>query len=511
VNGSWPILRWLDDKSDWLSPIAVKEVRQIVRAREFNYAFAASLVAALAIAFFGAADALTGRGTTGSWTFMALMVCLALLGLVVVPTGAFSALRNERMEQTLELITVTALSPRRVVIGKLLAQAVKLITLFAALAPFIAMSFLLGGVDFVTILLSLGIVFMWSVWTAAAFLFLSTLLKSRAQSSVAFGVAAVLMLMILGVSRLPFFFIRGGLGPMIGGPTRSALWWTLAIMISACLVTMTNLILLAENRLSVASGNRVTPLRIGFLVQFFLIVGWTLSFMTGTPRTQADAVTALGTIGGLHLAMVAMFTVTEDLIVPRRALVEMQRPSSWGWIRTLFYPGGGRGAAYVLTQMAFLLTAASLFRPDATRLRWFVAMCGYICFFTGVPAFIYRWMRPASDASLKLRVVVLLLLPLSMMLPDVLYYVFGQPAVLDLAYGRRHLVNPMRTLANWGVVESFRWSVVPFVMGATGLIAYVGLILLGRRMTAGGASSVSERSTARPADEEEPRSATALY
>ena len=88
-------------------------------------------MAGLAVAFFGAADALTGSGTSGSWTFVALMGCLAFLGLAVVPLGAFSALRNERMEQTLELITLTALSPRRVVIGKLLAQGVKLATLFA--------------------------------------------------------------------------------------------------------------------------------------------------------------------------------------------------------------------------------------------------------------------------------------------------------------------------------------------------------------------------------------------
>ena len=67
---------------------------------------------------------------------MSLMTCLTILGLAVVPLGAFSALRNERMEQTLELITLTALSPRRVVIGKLLAQGVKLATLFAAVAPF---------------------------------------------------------------------------------------------------------------------------------------------------------------------------------------------------------------------------------------------------------------------------------------------------------------------------------------------------------------------------------------
>ena len=33
--------RWLDDTSDWLSPIVVKEVRQVVRGREFNYSFGA--------------------------------------------------------------------------------------------------------------------------------------------------------------------------------------------------------------------------------------------------------------------------------------------------------------------------------------------------------------------------------------------------------------------------------------------------------------------------------------
>ena len=62
-------------RSDWLSPIVVKEVRQVVRGREFNYSFFASLVAGLAVAFFGAADALTGNGTAGRWTFIALMGC----------------------------------------------------------------------------------------------------------------------------------------------------------------------------------------------------------------------------------------------------------------------------------------------------------------------------------------------------------------------------------------------------------------------------------------------------
>ena len=45
------VLAWLDDKSDWLSPLVVKEVRQVVRGREFSLSFGASLVAGLIVAF----------------------------------------------------------------------------------------------------------------------------------------------------------------------------------------------------------------------------------------------------------------------------------------------------------------------------------------------------------------------------------------------------------------------------------------------------------------------------
>ena len=269
MSRSRALLDWLENTSDWLSPIVVKEVRQAVRGREFHYSFGISLVVGLAVAFFGAADALTGNGTSGRWTFGALMGCLTFLGLVVVPLGAFSALRNERLEQTLELITLTALSPRRVVIGKLLAQGVKLATLFAGLAPFIAMSFLLGGIDFVTILVSLPVLFMWSMWACAACLFLSSLFKTRAMSGVVLGgvgIVLFLFLLVFGLPRVIFLLSRGAFagGTVFGfGVAGSRSWWVLAIATTVCLATMANLVLLAENRLSLPTEDRVTALRVG--------------------------------------------------------------------------------------------------------------------------------------------------------------------------------------------------------------------------------------------------------
>jgi hypothetical protein len=348
------------------------------------------------------------------------------------------------------------------------------------------MSFLLGGIDFVTIIVSLIVLFMWSLWACAICLFSSTLLKSRAMSGVVFGAVAVVLFIVFGLGRTLFLFRAGvgvGVGVGGGGGTGTEIWWALAIATTICAVTMINLVLLAENRLSLPTENRATPLRVGFLVQFLLIAAWILTFINEAPRIKSNAVEALGVVGGWHLAIVAMFTVTEDLAVPRRVLRRMMPLTSWRRLLAMLQPGGGRGAVYVLVQMVLLVFTAWLFDASWITLRWFLAICGYICFFTGVPALVFRLLKTADDSSLRLRVVVLLLVPVSMILPDVVHYVVWRPEVLDLSYSARHLLNPLRTLANWPIVEARQWTSAPLILGMTGLLAYVALIVLGTRAT----------------------------
>jgi hypothetical protein len=478
---------WLERRSDWLSPIVVKDVRQLVRGREFAYSFGGCLLGGLAVAFFGAADALTGTGTAGNWTFGALTGCLMFLGLVVVPIGAFGALRVERLEQTLDLVILTALSPRRLVVGRLLAQGVKLATFFAAMAPFIAMSFLLGGIDFVTILLSLAAVFLLSMWASAAGLFVSALFKWRTMMGLMVGAAVVVLLFVSGMGPLMMFFARSGVGSAsmaFGFPSASStLWWALGIATTLILASMANLVLLAENRLSLPTEDRTTPLRIGFFVQFVIILGWMLSFIGSAVNVKTNALEALGALAGVHLAIVAMFTVTEDLILPRRVLQQLASPSRWRWLRAAFGPGGGRGAAYVLAQAVLLVGAVSIMAPEPIHVRWFMGMCAYIVFFTGVPVLLFRLVQPERAASLQLRAAVLVLLPLALILPDVIHYLVAQPAALDLTFGARHLLNPLRTLENWAVVESQGWLSVPFGIGLAGVLACGRLIHMGMNIT----------------------------
>jgi hypothetical protein len=309
--------------------------------------------------------------------------------------------------------------------------------------------------------------------------------------TIVFGGAAILLILVVSVGRMIFmvaFAMRGGgMGAAsfgFGFSSAADFWWGLAIASTFVAATMANLVLLAEHRLSLATENRVTPLRIGFLVQFLLIVGWALSFINASAGERSDAVDALGGFGCLHLAIVAIFAVTEDLAVPRRVLLAARASSGWRSLFGVLRPGGGYGALYVLTQMALLFAAAWMLQARWPQLRWYLAACGYICFFTGVPAFAFRFPRPDRRAAVKLRVAVLLSLPLAAILPDLIYYVLWQPEVLNLSYSMRHLVNPINTLANWSTVETAQWHSLPYAMGIAGLVAYVALIYLGLTLTA---------------------------
>lgn len=494
------VINWLEDRSDWLSPLVVKEVRQAVRSREFSLSFGACLVAGLVVAFVGATDALAG-GTAGRWTFVSLMACLAFLGLAVVPLGAFNALRRERVEQTFDLITLTALSSRRVVIGKLMTQAVRLTTLFAAMAPFVTMSFLLGGIDFVTIAVSLVLLFMASLWVCALCVFLSALARSRALSGVIFAAAGIAVLFFAGVTGTIFqALVRTMLFPAGTGPTTTELWWILAGVITLWAVTIVNLVLLAVNRLSLPTEDSVTPLRLGFLAQLLLLVAWAVSFLFD-PTTSAPrgAGAALGVLGGIHLAIVAVFAVTERPFVPRRALLQMQTGGFSGWLTHVFGPGGGRGALTAFLQLLILAGALYLFPIPAHDRRMLLAAYGYLFFFVGVPTLVFYLAFPKRATPARLRIAILLTLAAGMALPDVLHYLIYQPEVLDLSFSSRHLVSPLRTLGSWRQVEANGWVVVPSIIGLSGILAVLALVPTSARLAAEEMSPLQK-----PADTEEP-------
>jgi hypothetical protein len=263
-------------------------------------------------------------------------------------------------------------------------------------------------------------------------------------------------------------------------------WWTLLAVLAICLSTMANLILLAENRISLPTQNRVTALRLGFLVQFLVFIAFLIALVTypPDPATRSDWLYGLGTIIGIHLTAVALFTVTEDLILSRRALLDLKSPSRWSWAHALFRPGGGKGAAYVLVQMMLFVAVASVVSSSREDLHWFIALCGYICFFTGVPTLVGRTLAPLRARPGYLRAAALLFFPVTALIGEVFDILLNASVSPFSIY---QILDPFRGLANWSLIEAHHWQNFVFAFGAVGVASYVVLIKMGQRMAYGAA------------------------
>ncbi|MEM1061049.1 MAG: ABC transporter permease, partial [Planctomycetota bacterium] len=128
----------IDDWSDRLNPVVVREVRQALKSRGFVTVFNLLLLACWATSVLGLA--ITGPGLDFGRPAMAFFsvyfVSLCFAVGVVIPLQACESVWAERRDGTLEVLTVTSLRTGRVVAGKFAAAATKAALIYAAVGPF---------------------------------------------------------------------------------------------------------------------------------------------------------------------------------------------------------------------------------------------------------------------------------------------------------------------------------------------------------------------------------------
>jgi len=115
--------------------------------------------------------------------------------------------------------------------------------------------------------------------------------------------------------------------------------------------------------------------------------------------------------------------------------------------------------------------------------QWLLAICSYICFFTGVPACAGRMIFKSRIKTQHLRVATFIFIPLLTLGADLIQYFLKSKALFATDYTVYHVLNPFRTLSNWRGVENLGWDLLVFVMGISGLLSYVLLIRMGQHET----------------------------
>lgn len=354
--------RWatrLDRASEWLNPILVKESRQALKSRQFVITFTIMLL----VTWIATIVAVTSLWPSiyylpyGSYLLSTYSIILALPLVLVVPFSAFRSLAVEREDGTFELVSVTALTARQIITGKLGSAFAQIMVYCSAIAPCLAFTYLLRGVDLIRILF----VIFWTVAISAGLCCLCLLAATFARArymQTFLSVGIIFMLILVG-----WFWLIGILSVTITGdsvPWGNHNFWALMGYLFTMLVCFSvTCVLAAAAQISFASDNHATPVRVAlFFTQWIATGGFVYLVCL---FKEAQAIIAFSTLACLFWAVAGSLMIGDSGFISER--VRRQLPASlfgralFSW----FNPGSGTAYVFTCVTMGTGVGAAILF------------------------------------------------------------------------------------------------------------------------------------------------------
>ena len=243
-----------------LNPILVKEARQALKSRQFVVTFSLLLLCGWGWSLIGVALLMPAIYYSPSGPFMLIgyYVMLTVPMLLIVPFSAYRSLAGEREDGTYELLSITTLCSRQIVTGKLGSAVLQMLVYYSALSPCIAFTYLLRGVDIMTIALVLVYTFLASLLLSAVGLVVATVSRAR-HVQVLLSVALLLGLVFLTLMWCIWtaMFVEESADL----PFDDAEFWIVqGSILTACASYLVLFLLAAAAQLSFASDNRSTKL-----------------------------------------------------------------------------------------------------------------------------------------------------------------------------------------------------------------------------------------------------------
>lgn len=460
--------------SDRLNPILVREVQQAVKGRVFPLTILLALAISVIIAGVVASD--YADGGTGRSAFDAGFATLAPLLLFIIPMQAFNSMRTELKGGIVEQLLLSRLSPGSVLSGKLQAAMVQFVLYVSVMSPLLATSYLLRGVDLVTIAISLLFAFIACV-TATAFAVSSAAqsvvpaLQPIANLGVAFGLG-------MGTFAAVGFVGSGGYVRAVGALLRSGdVTQVLSgIVLLSFLSTMLSW-LAARTFLLHAFENKSTAFRIFIMTLPVWAYGWMLLFVDSTNwRFAFPALTSVLFVAGI---LFGVFMVTEQQRLSPRVWAHVPANAMRARLLAPLLPGRDRGLLCFVIYMAVLVVMVLVVAPMVGSLltgssrsstwrlvnRVGVMALGYTMLYLSMG----RWLRGRLPDTVQGNHAGRFVLPL------ILVVFCVAPALVDVVargdvdrWHVGHIMNPFWT------IEQFvgrRWpSVRVFAYGGLALI-----------------------------------------
>ncbi len=353
--------QWAETIGDSVNPIMIKETRQALKSRQFVMTFSVLLVAAFAWTVAGSLSLMPMIYTTPSASRLLIgyYIVLAIPMLLIVPLAAYRSLEAEIDDGTLELLSITALSPWQIVLGKLASASLQMMLYLVALFPCVAYAYTLRGVDLPTIGLMIGVLITAALGLTIVALAFAPLARGRS------GRISTL-LVVLMVLLMAEYFIGIGVGYTIVYGIPFAMEWTVFLLLAAVLLTISIghlLLTVTAAQLTPESENRSSGIRWSLLVLTILIFAFNAFAIEWDIEDREQALyvflpsllflTALWTFSG------ALMAAESATVTPR---IQRELPGNFfsRMLLLFFTPGPATGVVFACLGVLMVMAAAQL-------------------------------------------------------------------------------------------------------------------------------------------------------
>jgi len=370
---SW-LDRWIVQAGDWCSPILVKETRQSLKSRQFQWTFILLMIAIAGWTLFAILTSVPAIyfQPAGKYLLTGYILILVIPACVVVPNAAYRSMANELEQGTFDVLTLSPLSSFQIVLGKLAVACVQSGFYFAALTPCFALTYLLRGVTWMSVILPLATIAVGSLTLIAGGLLLGSLDRARRYSTL---ISIAMIMLTIGGAFALYGMLTGivfEVDNMSGDPNMQGAYASVLLFFFLLLTYVVLIVLAASAAIGMASENYSTTIRWWGLFQSLFMVGlWganigffvSRSMRQGTffDRDLEQSLRFLFIVQALHWTILGVFFVSErGVLTPRSrrrlpATLIQRLFLSWG------NPGSGTGYMFILLSLAGVILSTTLF------------------------------------------------------------------------------------------------------------------------------------------------------
>ena len=350
-----PPTKWYDRLANWIgdrcSPILIKECRQALKSRQFLWTFVVLLLAVVTWSVWGLSMSVSsGVNEAGPMLLSGYLWILGFPLSVVVPFSCFRSLAREYEDETIHLMTITTMTPYKIINGKMVSAMLQMWLYFAAVTPCIAFTYLLRGVSLTQIYFPLIFAVIGSTALCALGLMLGGLTRSlffRMAISVLF-IGMVLLIYWGWCAFVLFGIVEGEM--IFEDQGMIAMLMVMGWIASTGLVCYQA----AAAIISFPAENRSTALRVTMMVQVVVIVAPILAtfIIDGALVVSPEFIVFLITMIVCHywLLMGSMMG-TESPGMSERVRRTLPKSIVGQSFMSLLMPGPGRGYLFALTNM----------------------------------------------------------------------------------------------------------------------------------------------------------------